>query len=86
MKRDMGLIQAILEELERSETPWCNRPATIPGYNDATLVLYHLELCVQAGFIRAWNPNERAEMGRIQMTWLGHEHLNRTRSDQQGRP
>ena len=75
MKRDMGLIQAILEELERAEASWCLRPDTLPGYNNAALVLYHFNLCVQANFVR------KVPRG-VQITWLGHEHLDQVRNSQ----
>ena len=80
MKRDMSLIQAILEELERAETSWCDTPHTLPGYDDAARMLYHMELCVQAEFVRTWNPNQKVVGRKVQMTWSGHEHLTRIRN------
>ena len=76
MRRNLDLIKAILLWLEQQPDPWCEPPSVIEGFKHDR-VDYHLNLCEEAGFIRRNRPGARPQ--RVQLTWKGHEELERIR-------
>lgn len=82
MRRSMDLILAILRWMEEQPGTWCNpAKASLPGYEDKTeKVAYHVDLCVEAGFVRSKNPTS-ANPHSYRLTWNGHERLAESRAD-----
>lgn len=70
MHRDMSLILAILRYTEEKGTP--GKPLSQPRFveNNPAQVLYHMQLCAEAGFIEMRGANTI-----IRLTWKGHEFL-----------
>jgi hypothetical protein len=85
MKRDMDLIRTIMLELERRSEPTLNlTEMTIEGYAD-DVVLEHLILLDEAGFIgmnvEYFLGGETPQFVVHRITWAGHEFLAAVRSD-----
>lgn len=84
MKRDMDLIRAIMLELESHSAADLNlEEVVIDGYDD-DIVLGHLLLLREAGFIemnyeRFGGGEQQIFIHRI--TWTGHEFLEAVRND-----
>ena len=77
MKRDMTLIKLILEHVDSSRPDrrgFLDHPE-FPGYDDE-LIEYHVRLCTDAGFVRTNNTGHI-----IEMTWHGHDALDKLRRD-----
>lgn len=70
MRRDKELIKRILETIADTETV----PESLDGYEDAK-VLYHLNLCEEAGFIHQASPG-MLRMLMPNLTWRGHDALD----------
>ena len=68
MKRDMALVQRVLEHIEGGNRWSDNEPPVMEGHSP-TDVAGHLELCNDAGFV--W----RAGGSVINLTWSGHDAL-----------
>ena len=86
MKRDMDLIRTIMLELEGRSEPALNlTEMTIEGHDDA-VVLEHLILLEEAGFIDMnvdyYGGGETPQFLVHRITWAGHEFLAAVRSDQ----
>ena len=75
MRRNIALIQAILLEMERQPYPWCEPPQTLDEFKDAAIVSYHVDLCVEAGYIERSHRSLHPQRARL--TWAGHEELDR---------
>ena len=82
MKRDMALIQALLEHVENTcESNWVHPPC-LPDYTDQQ-IHYHISLCEQAGFFEVKKttggiaPYPRFVMRNL--TWHGHTALDNMR-------
>ena len=74
MKRYMKLIRTVLEYVECHGNSEFLAPPEVDGYTPEQ-VLYHVELCAQAGYIEAQSgQHPRA------LTWQGHEALDKMRS------
>ena len=83
MKRDMALIQGLLEHIENScDGDWI-QPPCLPGHSDRQ-IHYHVSLCEQAGFMDITKTTGAdALYPRFVMrnlTWHGHEMLDSLRS------
>jgi uncharacterized protein DUF2513 len=78
MERDMDLIRQLLFEIREKSSN--DRPLrlTVDGFSDDQ-ISYHVELLVQAGFVRATDMS-KGRMGKIwlpiSLTWSGHEFLD----------
>ena len=80
MKRKMTLIYKILEWTESHADGDPKTPPEIQGYQDAE-INYHIGLCIQAGYLEAnYRPIDRTYR-IINLTWDGHEALDRHRGD-----
>ena len=76
MRRDMELIRRILEWMAGHGPQWVMRGAVLSAVEgEADFVSYHIDLCLQAGFIVSGNPQET-----LQLTWAGHEILDELQS------
>lgn len=81
MRRNMKLIMRILKHLADRNEPWVNGSGIhhACGANendlDATVFDYHIELCVQAGFVVHGLAEDRTPLPTYQLTWAGHEWL-----------
>jgi len=87
MKRDWGLIRAILQKIEEKESYGeALKPEAVDGY-DVDLVSYHMLILDQAGLITAHcRESTRTRRGGIycvasNLTWEGYELLDKIRSD-----
>lgn len=77
MKRNKKLILKILRyvrdnatEVEPINPPDCRS-------HDADTVLYHVKLCIQAGWIEPFGEENLRGLIRIRsLTWQGHEYLD----------
>lgn len=88
MKRDIQLIREILTYV-RDNANSCDL-LVVPNNKELRsrflhgdhVIHYHVELCVQAGFLSVEEtgidaPGTRiSEYGIIDLTWLGHEYLD----------
>ena len=78
MKRDMALIQALLEHVENACGGDFLCPPALPAYSDR-LIQYHVSLCGQAGFLEVQKTTGAdAPYARFvvrNLTWAGHEKL-----------
>ena len=72
MRRNMSLILAILRWLEKQSAGYHEVPGTLPGYDDAERVRYHVELAAEAGYLQ-WQG--KGYPGCYRLTWAGHERL-----------
>lgn len=74
------MITSILELLEDSKIVWSDpRTAFAPPGGDAVdpeTLRYHVELCVQAGFVCFGTASRNPS---VQLTWAGHDELERRR-------
>lgn len=79
VKRDMELVRNILKMIEENPKADNHHEVKLGGFHERTYheVVYHLELLVQAGFIRAI-PGELIAYG---LTWDGHEFLANIKND-----
>ena len=75
MRRNLELIQAILSWLESQPHPSCETPKTLDGFKDAMIVSYHVDLCVEAGYIE--KSDRSLYPPQVRLTWAGHEELDR---------
>lgn len=75
MKRDLKLILKILRYLEQSSK---SRVFGIPDFNgyERLYIEYHMKLAEEAGYI---NSHYHGGETSYQLTWAGHEHLDRNR-------
>ncbi len=77
MKRNLKLLTLILEYAEQQISP--GDPGCFPiieGYGSAE-ILYHVELCAQAGFVDLAARRGMKDRPLIkQLTWTGHEWLD----------
>jgi hypothetical protein len=85
MKRDMDLIRTIMLDLESRAEPALNlSELTIEGHDD-DIVLEHLILLDEAGFISMnveyYLGGEPPQFLVHRITWTGHEFLAAVRSD-----
>jgi hypothetical protein len=85
MKRDMDLIRTIMLDLEARAEPALNlTDLTLEGHDDA-VVLEHLVLLDEAGFISMnvehFGSGEPPLFVVHRITWAGHEFLEAVRSD-----
>jgi hypothetical protein len=85
MKRDMDLIRAIMLALEDRPEPALNlSEMSMEGHDDA-VVLEHLILLDEAGFISMnveyFAGGETPQFIVHRITWAGHEFLAAVRSD-----
>jgi hypothetical protein len=76
MKRDMGLIRALLLAVEASEGERV-LPGDVPGYA-AAAVAYHMRLAIEAGLARGSCSGEFCLLHAL--TWEGHELLDAVRA------
>lgn len=72
MRRDMGLIRAILAVMEKTADYYLDGTPAIDGYKPIQ-VAYHMELCCDAGYIM------RRGSSAWRLTWAGHEELEAMR-------
>jgi hypothetical protein len=85
MQRDPDLIRALLLFFENRVEHSLVEVPRIEGYEDET-ILYHLVLMYQAGFL-ACEPIRSSTSDRIikvipfDLTWDGHEFLDKIRSE-----
>lgn len=92
MKREMALIQIVLEYLEGQETDELVKPPRVAGAEEH-VVCYHAELCHQAGYISTYvairdhvetidgsGPETILNVRIGPLTWAGHDALDRLRS------
>ena len=76
VKRDATLILKILSYVRDNATD--RQPLPVPNCKDydPDVVRYHVRLCIEAGFLREFEPRVMSGEIRIQsLTWQGHEHL-----------
>ena len=80
MKRKMKLIKKILEWTEHYADGDPKHPPEMEEYRDAE-INYHINLCLQAGYLEAaYEPIDRTYR-IINLTWDGHEELDRRRRE-----
>ena len=83
MKLEGALIEAILAHAEcKGNGEWLH-PPEINGYTPAQ-VMYHVNLCDQAGFLEVMSTQTFGHLGRVMMkslTWKGHTELKRLRGN-----
>jgi len=85
MKRDFDLIRALLLFFEAKPDPKAIELPPIEGYDDAT-IKYHLILLHDAGLLRC-EPFRSSTSERVikvipfDLTWEGHEFLEKIRSE-----
>ena len=85
MKRDFELIRALLFNFEQKENGNLVETPEIPEYNQST-INYHCRLLFDAGFLRC-EPIRSSTSDRVirvicsELTWDGHEFLERIKSD-----
>ena len=79
MRRNMNLIRKILKHVELNATmdDVLDVPH-FPGFDDS-VVLYHVELCIQAEFITSITPGSGQVLIQ-RLAWAGHEELARLRN------
>ena len=73
MRRKMKLICKILAYAESAQTTGIRPIPEIDGHNDEE-VYYHVELCIEAGYLRG-----HAQNGIAALTWAGHNALEKLR-------
>lgn len=73
MRRHMTLIRRLLEHLECNDNGTINEPPEIKDYTPEQ-VRYHLQLCVDAGYVTTDIISHR-----LRLTWQGHETLEQSR-------
>ena len=80
MKRQTKLILDILQYVEEHHV---DDSISVPEFDDwsKTEVNYHVDLCVQAGYLDTPDPIYRSGIPVYQrisrLTWAGHEELDR---------
>lgn len=85
MKRDFDVIRKLLFYFEQKETPELVKVPSVEGYDDM-MIKYHLVLLYDAGFLRC-EPMRSSTSDRVicvspfELTWAGHEFLEKIRSD-----
>ncbi|MBS0463496.1 MAG: DUF2513 domain-containing protein [Proteobacteria bacterium] len=83
MKRDWDCIRAILRALEaREDAGGCVHPGAVTGWSE-DVVSYHTHLLEQAGLVEAIcknQPNQRLFCMARNLTWAGHELLDKLAS------
>ena len=84
MRRCMKLIFKILEYVEREKTN--GNKLSIPEFYDYddSVVNYHVRLCAQAGYIQidqVSNFQVLTAKSIIELTWAGHQELERMREE-----
>jgi hypothetical protein len=85
MQRDIDLVRLILLDLEArgSYADWLD--IDIEAYSPEQMD-YHLELLVEAGFLRVSSTGRELARGHpVRLTWEGHEFLDAVRSDSRWR-
>jgi hypothetical protein len=85
MKRDFKLIRALLLFFEAKPDPKAIKLPAIDGYDERT-IKYHLVLLHDAGLLRCEpirsNTSDRViDVIPFDLTWDGHEFLEKIRSD-----
>ncbi len=84
MKRRFKLIKKILEYVEVTKKNGDRIP--LPEFSDYKdcVVAYHVKLCHQAGFldVRYLNQNKGNPVDIVEMTWAGHNELDRLRTEE----
>lgn len=85
MKRDAELVRKLLLFFDDKLGPEYVKVPEIPGYDDLT-IKYHLVLLYDAGFLSC-EPVKSSSSDRViyvlpfDLTWAGHEFLDRIRND-----
>ena len=76
MKRDMALLLKILRHIRDSATAttFADVPDFEPEYT-ARQVIYHLELCEEAGLVKRNALGIYGVENALRLTWQGHEKL-----------
>ena len=81
MKRDLGLIRAILLEVEQHQRPTQPTAIMADGYAPEQAA-YHVRLLHEAGCVDAVvSPGDGLAWLVKSLTWQGHELLDATRTD-----
>ena len=81
MRRDMKLIKRILKCLADRNEPWANGSDIHHACGDHGTAVdgkvfdYHIELCVQAGFVVHGLAEDGVALPVFKLTWQGHEKL-----------
>ena len=88
MRRKMSLIRQILEWVLLNDQPWADQRKMLNdlvGEDDKrrTEVDYHVDLCIQAGFVLRRSDPELPPAAKVQLTWQGHEFLASGKGRQQ---
>ena len=81
MKRDMKVVQGLLEFMESRQSDQFNMVPDFEGLTEDQ-VTYQVRLCEEAGYLISRMP--RAQ-GLERLTWLGHEALDRMRAQEKER-
>lgn len=76
MRRDLGLIRAILLAVEASEGERV-LAGDVPGYTESD-VIYHMRLAIEAGLVHGQCKPDFCQLARL--TWAGHELLDAVRA------
>jgi len=82
MRRHKKLIFLILQYVEQNVTNGDGVP--LPEFNDYTRseIEYHVRLCEEAGYIdTVVQEKSGPPIGIQRLTWIGHEELDRIRTD-----
>ena len=80
MKRDWDCIRAILLALEdKGDTASPLGPNEVKGF-DQSLVSYYIRRLMEAGLVKGTCAGGSAFCIATEMTWQGHEHLDKVRS------
>ena len=80
MKRRMKLIYKILEWCETYADNSGQPPPDLEGYQQNE-INYHIELCVEAGFLHADYQPVYQIWKIFRLTWNGHEELAKRRGN-----
>lgn len=81
MERKMKLIKALLSWTEANAKGESLPVPEIEGYTGCEIG-YHVDLCVQAGYLRATDlsTSNRRQFRIRELTWAGHEALTAFRA------
>lgn len=80
MERQMKLVALILAQVSKATSTGHIPIPEFEGYRRCE-VLYHVQLCEEAGFldIRV-NASDKTPVSIVRMTWAGHEKLDEIRN------
>ena len=70
MKRDMGLIQDLMERMERTSNKHVS-------FKDDAIIEYHLRLLKDNGLVDVKGAFNAPDGAHVRLTWNGHEFLER---------